>query len=83
MAVAGSGSCFSRMYINSLPTAPQALCEECEVADRGRLDRDTVWETEGSEFSPTDNRIKLETEVVSAYSVLLTICILFYAVVLI
>lgn len=69
------------MYIHSLPTAPQALCEGCEVADRDRLDRDTAWETEGSEFPPTDNRTKLETEVVSAYSVLLTIP--FYAVALI
>lgn len=81
MAVAGSGSCFPRMYINSLPTVPQALCEGCEVADRDWLDRDTVWETEGSAFPLTENRIGLETEVASAYSVLLTI--LFYAVALI
>lgn len=53
------------------------------MADRDRLDRDTAWETEGSEFPPTDNRTKLETEVevVSTYSVLLTIP--FYAVALI
>lgn len=51
------------------------------MADRDRLDRDTAWETEGSEFPPTDNRTKLETEVVNAYSVLLTIP--FYAVALI
>lgn len=60
----GSGCgrvCFSRMYINSLPTAPQALCEGCEVADRARLDGDTAWETEGSEFPSADNRVKLET----------------------
>lgn len=49
------------------------------MADRDRLDRDTAWETEGSEFP--DNRTKLETEVASAYSVLLTIP--FYAVALI